>query len=135
MCEYGSRAEHHLPAAAGRILENVTAENISRHEVGSELNALEIEAEQLTQGLDQGGLSHPRNAFEQYMPPAENPDEDESMQFGPPEEHGVEMVEQRRAVSSTAGLSSLGSRIASGVRVSGMGALGWQCENGTLDRS
>jgi hypothetical protein len=47
------------------------------------LNELKIEAEQLTQRFDQSGLPYSRDAFEQNVPPAENPDQDEPVQFGP----------------------------------------------------
>ena len=62
-------------AASIYFLQDRVSGDISRKEVGSELNPLGIEGEQLGEGLDQFRFSQAREAFEQNMTTSEKADD------------------------------------------------------------
>ena len=70
------------------------AEDVAGHQVGGELDPLEVETQEPAEGLDEGGLADAGDAFEQDVPAAEDADEHEPVQVGPAQEHGVELFEQ-----------------------------------------
>src|SRR2546423_13879702 len=47
--------------------ENLCADNVRRHKVGSELNALKAQPERFGRSLDHQGLAEPGHAFDQNM--------------------------------------------------------------------
>ena len=60
-----------------RVLDDhVGADDVARHEVGSELDPREGEVEALGERLDEQGLAEARNTLEQDVPAREEPDED-----------------------------------------------------------
>jgi len=62
--------EHELLAAVA-LLENVTARDIGRQQVGRELDAAEVERQEARQGLDELGLAKARQALQQDVSPRE----------------------------------------------------------------
>ena len=57
-----------LPAATGSFHDHVRAQNIRRHQVGSELDAVEGEVQHLAERAHQQGFSQAGHAFQQHMP-------------------------------------------------------------------
>ena len=64
------------PLAVGRLHDHVGAEDVGGHQVGRELDAVEVEVERLGQGADQQGLAQARHAFQQAMPADEQAGQD-----------------------------------------------------------
>ena len=54
-------------AAVGQLHDHVGADDIGGHQVGGELDAVEVEIDRLGQGSHQQRLAQPGNAFEQRM--------------------------------------------------------------------
>ena len=69
------------------------AEYVGWHEVRRELDALGVQFEDFGEGADEGGLAEPGEAFEEDVPAREHAREDEAVQLGAPEQHGVERRE------------------------------------------
>ena len=60
--------EHHLPPAGRRIfVDDVGAGDVRRHQVGRELNAVELQLEHLGQRVDQQRLGQPGHADDQAV--------------------------------------------------------------------
>ena len=73
--ENGAAHEHHLPPS-GRFLEDFRAGDVGRHQVGRELDALELEMEDLGNGFDEQRLGQARRAGDQTMAAGEERDQD-----------------------------------------------------------
>ena len=56
-------------------IENTGPDNVRRHQIGSELDAIELGSECVRQGLDQQGLRHPGDALDERMLVGENRDQ------------------------------------------------------------
>jgi len=67
--------ELELAPAAGRFHDDVRPEDVRRHEVGRELDAVEGEVEHLTQRADEERLAQTRHAFEQDVAAGKQGDE------------------------------------------------------------
>ena len=65
--------QEHLPASARFriLLQDIRSGDVAGHEVGSELDAVELEVHRLTEGADQQGLGQTRDAGDQRMSPGE----------------------------------------------------------------
>ncbi len=72
--EHGPGDEHH-PAGLAGVLQNLRAGDVRRHEVGRELDALELEVEDFGDGLDEERLGQPRRAGDEAVPAGEQGDE------------------------------------------------------------
>ena len=51
----------------GRLVQDVRADQVGRHQVGRELDPLELQVQRVGQRPDQQRLAQPRHAFEQHM--------------------------------------------------------------------
>ncbi len=71
----GPAHEGHLPAFAG-VLENFRAGDVRRHQVGRELDALELEMENLRDGFHEQRLGQAGRAGDQAMAAGEQRDQD-----------------------------------------------------------
>ena len=69
----GNKAERSPSRLA--LLEDLRAENIRRHQVGSALDALVVKAEDRTQGLDEPSLGQTRDTDQQGVPTAQESDQ------------------------------------------------------------
>ena len=67
--------ELELAPAAGSFHDDVRAENVRRHQVGRELDAVEGQIEHLAQRADQQRLAETGNAFEQDVAAGEEGDQ------------------------------------------------------------
>lgn len=88
-----SRMERQFTHAGRVFLKDVRAENVARHEVGRELDALEFKAEQQPERLDERGFAHAGQTFEENVSAADDADEHETVEFGSSEQNAVEFVE------------------------------------------
>jgi hypothetical protein len=90
--EYRAGLEGKFAFAGGGFLENVRSEHISGHQVGRELDALEVQLEDFTDRFDQGGLAEPRQTFEQHVALAQNADEHHSVKILSAKQNPVELL-------------------------------------------
>ncbi len=115
--EHRAGLEGHFPAA-GRLAEDVGAEDVAGHQVRRELDAAELEGEDLAEGLDHRRLADAGESLQEDMAAAQHAHQDHPVQ-GPaakqdlvhlPEhpagqDHGgghfVRLEEVRRAVGAT----------------------------------
>jgi hypothetical protein len=68
--EDGTRREHHLAAASGRVfLDDVGAGDVRRHQVGRELDPRELQLHYPCERMDQEGLRESRHAHDQAVAP------------------------------------------------------------------
>jgi hypothetical protein len=71
-------------------LKDVRAEDVARHQVGRELDAIELQVEQTAERLDQRRFPDPWQTFEQNVSPAKNAREYKTMKFRPAKEDAVQ---------------------------------------------
>ena len=71
----GPLDEAKRPPPGLRFLEDLRSQNVRRHEIGRELHAPLLEAENRAQGLDEARLAQPRNPDQQDMSPGEQGDD------------------------------------------------------------
>ena len=64
------------PAGAVVLLEDLGADDVARHQVGRELDAVEIEPQRLAQRAHEQRLAEPRHAFEHAVAAGEQPDQE-----------------------------------------------------------
>ena len=69
------------------------AEHVPGHQVGGELDAFEIELEDLADGPDQGGLAEAGQTFEQHVAAAQNADEHQAVKFPASKQNAVELFQ------------------------------------------
>src|SRR5205807_4468974 len=67
--------EEHLAAVAG-VLENLSAGDVSRHEVGCELDALEFEVKDARNGFDEESFGKARRTRDEAMAASKERDKD-----------------------------------------------------------
>ena len=68
ICEkIGPRWNSKIAPAVGRFHDDVGADDVGRHQVGRELDPVEVERQRVGQGPDQERLAQPRHAFQQRM--------------------------------------------------------------------
>jgi hypothetical protein len=72
----------------------MSAEYVTRHEVGSELDTFEVEAEDLTERFHERGLADSRESLEQDVTAAEDRGHHHSMEFGAAEQNAVELLDR-----------------------------------------
>jgi len=58
------------------FLDHLRSRDIRRHQIGSELNAAELQREGLGERPDHQRLGQPRDAHEQAVPPGEQADQE-----------------------------------------------------------
>ena len=75
------------------FLQNVRAQNVAGHQVGRELNAFEIELQNLADGSDERGFAEAGQTFEQNVALAQNADEHEAVKFLATEQNAVELFQ------------------------------------------
>ena len=63
------------PAGGRVLLQDVGAGDVRRHEVGGELDAVELQVQHFRQGADEHGLGQPRNPHEQAVASGEERDQ------------------------------------------------------------
>ena len=61
-----------LAASVGDLHHDIGAQNIRRHQIGGELDAIEAHIEHLAQSPHQERLAQTRHALQQHMPSAED---------------------------------------------------------------
>ncbi len=69
------------------------AKHITRHEVGRELDALEIQLEDLADGADERGFAEAGQAFKQDVAAAQDADEHKAMKLLATEQNAVELFQ------------------------------------------
>src|SRR5687767_11834979 len=82
------------------LLQDRRAEDVPRHEVGRELHAFQLEAEDCSQRFGESRLSESGDAFEQDVTASENAGHDEAMEGVPPEKNAVELLDDRRGATT-----------------------------------
>ena len=80
--EHRAGLKDQLALAGTGLLQDVRAENVAGHKVGRELDALEIELEDLADGADERGFAEAGQTFQQNMAARENADQHEPMNSG-----------------------------------------------------
>ncbi len=76
LAKIGPLTKLHPPAAFVGFLEDLRARDVRRHQVGRELNPLELQVEDLGDRADQQGFRQPRRAGDQTMPSGEQADQE-----------------------------------------------------------
>ncbi len=69
--EYGSLLEFELAAPLGRFEHDVRADQVGGHQVGGELDALELQPQRVRQGAHQQRLAQSGHSFEQDVAPGD----------------------------------------------------------------
>ena len=73
------------PAVFG-LFQNISADDIGRHQVRRELDARELQVEHIAQGADQHSLAQARHAFQQGMPPSQHANNDAAQDITLPDD-------------------------------------------------
>ena len=90
--EHGAGLEGHL-APAARFPQDVRAEDVAGHQVRRELDAAELESEDLPQGLDHRRFSHAGQPFQQDVAAAEDARQHQAVQGAAAQEDLVHLRE------------------------------------------
>ena len=67
--EHGSLLEFELAAPLGRFENHVRADQVGRHQIGGELDALELQLQRVGEGAHQQRLAESGHSFEQDVAP------------------------------------------------------------------
>ena len=84
--------EDHFAASVGRRLQNVRAQDVARHEVGGELDALEVKAHHVADGLDEGSLAEAGESFKEDVSACQDSGEDKAVEFRTAKQNGVQLL-------------------------------------------
>ena len=85
------------------FLQQFGAENVAGHQVGGELDAMEVELERFAQRTDEKSLAKARHTFKQAMPPGKQADQQLFDHIGLPDDR----LPDRGAQFGEAGETSL----------------------------
>ena len=78
---------------AGFLVVNARSHQVGRHQVGRELDALEVAVKGVGQCLDRQRLGQPRHAFDQQMPLRQQGHHDALQKAVLPDHHALDLVE------------------------------------------
>ena len=92
----GAVLELEFAFAAGGFHDDVGAEDVGRHEIGSELNAVEAHVESFAESADEECFAEAGDAFEEDVTSAENGDEGAFDDGVVPDDHLADFIAQRR---------------------------------------
>ena len=107
------------PAASRLVLaENVGADDVRGHQVGRELDAVELQMQRLGQGADQAGLAEAGDALEQDVPVGQQADDRPVDDFFLAHDHLADLAAQ--AAAAVGELGQLQGKIVRGARLGGV---------------
>src|SRR5688572_26976583 len=81
-----------LPSTARILFEHLRPEDVRRHEIGSELDATELDIDGLRQRLQQLRLAQPGHAFEQRVAFAQQADQDRPHEVVLTDDHPADLI-------------------------------------------